>query len=198
MAKAKGLSPRVRGNQNYVSLADLKIGSIPACAGEPHPGAHARGALGVYPACAGEPGFLRLTRALGRVYPRVCGGTINRGINGLIHHGLSPRVRGNLGATSGRRRGSGVYPRVCGGTRRPGRPAGRREGLSPRVRGNPGPVRVAHDVERSIPACAGEPPYSVAVCQLTGVYPRVCGGTRAAAGSLTWTLGLSPRVRGTR
>ena len=70
-----GLSPRVRGNRPG-ALADLlTAGSIPACAGEPP--MHAR----------------RI--ALGRVYPRVCGGTVGRTISITSRRGLSPRVRGN-------------------------------------------------------------------------------------------------------
>ena len=55
-AAAMGLSPRVRGNPMPV-LGGLTLrGSIPACAGEP---------------------WLRPKQdSLGKVYPRVCGGTI--------------------------------------------------------------------------------------------------------------------------
>ena len=72
-----GLSPRVRGNLEERKMNRRIAGSIPACAGEP------LSAVG--------QGNLPL------VYPRVCGGT------GIIYplrhtkHGLSPRVRGNLG-----------------------------------------------------------------------------------------------------
>ena len=50
-------------------------------------------------------------------------------------------------------------------------------GLSPRVRGN----LVVHagltEAQRSIPACAGEPPKPGTAPPLAMVYPRVCGGT---------------------
>ena len=52
----------------------------------------------------------------------------------------------------------GVYPRVCGGT------ADERivelmcRGLSPRVRGNRALPQHSGYSQRSIPACAGEPP----------------------------------------
>ena len=71
-----GLSPRVRGNRNQVIHVRWRIGSIPACAGEP---------------CSWSPGG-----GLPGVYPRVCGGTGNvKDIYGKVW-GLSPRVRGNL------------------------------------------------------------------------------------------------------
>ena len=51
---------------------------------------------------------------------------------------------------------------------------------------------------RSIPACAGEPWVSLRLYGISGVYPRVCGGTinfERPDGSF---YGLSPRVRGNR
>ena len=112
-----GLSPRVRGNPVPSDAMRDSARSIPACAGEPHPG----------------------RRGLGQpmVYPRVCGGTaLLAGLPGS-GRGLSPRVRGNQrvhhadlpepgsipacagepAATAGTWPASRVYPRVCGGTR---------------------------------------------------------------------------------
>ena len=53
---AVGLSPRVRGNPHGTGLEDLTLRSIPAC--------------------AGEPSSRDRARRSSRVYPRVCGGTI--------------------------------------------------------------------------------------------------------------------------
>ena len=74
-----GLSPRVRGNLGQNGHGHMPEGSIPACAGEPHP---------AYP----RPG-------ISRVYPRVCGGTTRIPIPHAFVVGLSPRVRGNLPGT---------------------------------------------------------------------------------------------------
>ena len=130
--------------------------------------------------------------------------------------GLSPRVRGNhrgsgwscvangsIPACAGephRRPGSegttGVYPRVCGGTHGAVSMRSHSAGLSPLVRGNHGRELLALALDRSIPACAGEPrpvdwprPYS-------WVYPRVCGGTTTDRLDALILAGLSPRVRG--
>ena len=73
-----GLSPRVRGNPLPVGCGLRILRSIPACAGEPLTGS--------------------LTRRMWEVYPRVCGGTRNAGIQERDLRGLSPRVRGNLSA----------------------------------------------------------------------------------------------------
>ena len=72
---AQGLSPRVRGNHAVMMLNDARSGSIPACAGEP-----ISAGSSVKPA---------------RVYPRVCGGTVDAPICRPASSGLSPRVRGN-------------------------------------------------------------------------------------------------------
>ena len=172
-----GLSPRVRGNLHGLITNGNAYRSIPACAGEP-PGR-----------CYTRPGRW--------VYPRVCGGTSGCPLSIRYAEGLSPRVRGNqpnvpqslLGAGSipacagepapaaGNGAGRKVYPRVCGGTlptlqRR--RPFCR---LSPRVRGNLGVGLGDNAPAGSIPACAGEPTGKSPDALLTGVYPRVCGGT---------------------
>ena len=94
-----GLSPRVRGNHQFHIYPISYPGSIPAC--------------------AGEPGEAQATAGLERVYPRVCGGTANQGLNQQNDQGLSPRVRGNHQFHMLGRNPiviSRVYPRVCGGT----------------------------------------------------------------------------------
>ena len=72
---ARGLSPRVRGNQPDGVVEPDGVGSIPACAGEP-----------VSIISPMRPSW---------VYPRVCGGTEAVGAVVADGQGLSPRVRGN-------------------------------------------------------------------------------------------------------
>ena len=193
---AYGLSPRVRGNRAYAEEAGAGLRSIPAC--------------------AGEPATRRFRSTLGMVYPRVCGGTWVARSGSLWVAGLSPRVRGNLTrmlaeahaersipACAGEPMQSGfqrcrlgVYPRVCGGT--PTRSVACRQvtGLSPRVRGNRRGGGDDDAVQRSIPACAGEPGARTDSRPSGPVYPRVCGGTRRPASLARFRAGLSPRVRG--
>ena len=80
---AKGLSPRVRGNPVRGFIERFEDGSIPACAGEPQR-------------------RIRLEDP-SRVYPRVCGGTIQVGGKQSPGRGLSPRVRGNRDGYDGGR-----------------------------------------------------------------------------------------------
>ena len=112
-----------------------------------------------------------------RVYPRVCGGTLEEPDAQRRDAGLSPRVRGNrefprpavddggsIPACAGepwrnlmRKDAMPVYPRVCGGTGSSRARLWMTAGLSPRVRGNRGGRRPVAAGGGSIPACAGEP-----------------------------------------
>ena len=58
--------------------------------------------------------------------------------------------------------------------------------------------RTVEQALRSIPACAGEPAIFLLPMIATGVYPRVCGGTRCGGAVYAPGSGLSPRVRGNR
>ena len=191
-----GLSPRVRGNRRFHRRAGSLVRSIPACAGEPAP-------------TAPWPDECR-------VYPRVCGGTLQLHQRRRLVCGLSPRVRGNRSRT-GQKRGRirsipacageptddpphtsafAVYPRVCGGTWFSLVVSLVVSGLSPRVRGNQRTRRSWTGRRGSIPACAGEPPAPSARSPTPTVYPRVCGGTSCSARIANPVVGLSPRVRG--
>ncbi len=89
-----------------------------------------------------------------------------------------------------------VYPRVCGGTKSSSGGSYQDRGLSPRVRGNLTDRSQDALANRSIPACAGEPPAGTHTPSPAGVYPRVCGGTSSLASMPQADMGLSPRVRG--
>ena len=155
--RARGLSPRVRGNRHARRSPVYRRRSIPACAGEPTWSGKRR--IGIW------------------VYPRVCGGTKEWGCPIVWGTGLSPRVRGNqswinppdrpagsIPACAGEPRqavtgskAETVYPRVCGGTRQRRSCRSGEKGLSPRVRGNLDRKDVPARPIGSIPACAGEP-----------------------------------------
>ena len=75
MMLAGGLSPRLRGNRTCAPPRPWGNRSIPALAGEPFPRCNLCSAQGVY--------------------PRACGGTIDRKQRKLLEQGLSPRLRGN-------------------------------------------------------------------------------------------------------
>ena len=194
--------------------------------------------LGSIPAPAGEPAPARPRRPPCKVYPRACGGTPTIAAKILGSCGLSPRLRGNLKAPDsshianrsipapageplprcGPTHSKWVYPRACGGTGRIYPTFNLQEGLSPRLRGNRAACLAALEEERSIPAPAGEPlpapgflmgtrsipaPAGEPGCshQRPGaltVYPRACGGTIAFLKNGRSGMGLSPRLRGNR
>ena len=193
-----GLSPRGRGNPIQINNSCKCDGSIPAW--------------------AGEPSFSKCSVQTLRVYPRVGGGTSQPNLSRSRGQGLSPRGRGNLPEADkvgdfirsipawageppllSRVCSPGqVYPRVGGGTFVPVIVIPAPEGLSPRGRGN----RVVPSFEsedfRSIPAWAGEPPFSARLKERSAVYPRVGGGTMPPHSLKPFTRGLSPRGRGNR
>ena len=91
-----GLSPRVRGNLSDAEVPAVRVGSIPACAGEP---------------CRLSRSFCRK-----RVYPRVCGGTLSS-VLGAVRGRVYPRVCGGTEATLEVAFDQKGLSRVCGGTR---------------------------------------------------------------------------------
>ena len=91
----EGLSPRVRGNHELDSCDWKEGGLSPRVRGNPGIGRPHRPGHGSIPACAGEPRWGRRACPDGRVYPRVCGGTLAEGVVREAGLGLSPRVRGN-------------------------------------------------------------------------------------------------------
>ena len=174
------------------------------------------GAEGSIPACAGEPPSSTDTSTLGRVYPRLRGGTERDRWMADQEWGLSPLARGNRrsGALAQSRCGSipacageplaaaagasglGVYPRLRGGTKRSRLRPAMAYGLSPLARGNPLGAAALDGQHGSIPACAGEPCPAPAHCALGRVYPRLRGGTTSQRGINLIKEGLSPLARG--
>ena len=64
------------------------------------------------------------------------------------------------------------------------------------MRGNHSVAVDKQPIDRSIPACAGEPTQAQRGTGLRPVYPRVCGGTGVVGPATFVPRGLSPRVRG--
>ena len=192
----EGLSPRVRGKRCFYSRFGVLGGPIPASAGETR--------------------FRAWKATAHGAYPRECGGNVRLLAGIVVVQGLSPRVRGKqaagyhapeqigpIPASAGETRcfqslfwKAWAYPRECGGNvpYEPTLPVN--TGLSPRVRGKrSGPQRHERDLG-PIPASAGETSFTCAGSLLQRAYPRECGGNSMTCWSASWTLGLSPRVRG--
>ena len=192
----EGPSPRGRGNQYHVHLAQVKLRSIPAWAGKPAPIGKARSSRGVH--------------------PRVGGETPMAGHQLRYIKGPSPRGRGNPPGPPSRRvwsrsipawagkpsaAGAGmsmpwVHPRVGGETGRSYGYAATSVGPSPRGRGNPSPSPWLEDTYGSIPAWAGKPRWIGRRISLGRVHPRVGGETTPVRPLMMKPMGPSPRGRG--
>ena len=174
--------------------------------------------MGSIPARAGEPSQIGRKTCSARVYPRSRGGTVLGQILQIRQPGLSPLARGNLpllprqypkpGSIPARAgepawkntviAENRVYPRSRGGTT--GLVCRRlcHWGLSPLARGNPKEAKAMATLSGSIPARAGEP-FSRHHCLcLLRVYPRSRGGTSRHFGTKDANEGLSPLARGNR
>ena len=180
LARDRGPSPRVRGNQAAQS-DDLWVpGSIPACAGKPRwPG----------------PWASSTTRRGTGPSPRVRGNLVilapaDHDIGSIPACAGKPRVRPGYGGLVG------VHPRVCGETANLDKRRPVTIGPSPRVRGNPTCSLRAQANYGSIPACAGKPKDLADNPNIVRVHPRVCGETAVTSTSGAWRTGPSPRVRG--
>ena len=156
-SERKGLSPLARGNQFIPAGTMLRIGPIPAR--------------------AGEPTLPLLLLVWIRADPRSRGGTRSILLVRTLIAGLSPLARGNRGAvqqqgaacgpiparagepaSSGKDdRHIGAYPRSRGGTRRLSACNPVPKGLSPLARGNPAMPHSCPLWVGPIPARAGEP-----------------------------------------
>ena len=112
---------------------------------------------------------------IGRVYPRVCGGTVSAPPAPPCWDGLSPRVRGNPASRPATTPAPRSIP-ACAGEPPCGRCAQSRHRVYPRVCGG------------TCPACWDGPGRS-------GLSPRVRGNRRGGVVALSGP-GLSPRVRG--
>ena len=136
--RARGLSPRVRGNRRTSPWTVQREVYPRACGGTVHMRNYPYDVDKVYPRACGGTTSLGLAVAITRVYPRACGGTVRVRV---VHHavqGLSPRVRGNRHCRrSTIRPNAGSIPARAGEPTIRSSPNTPSQGLSPRVRGNP-------------------------------------------------------------
>ncbi len=153
-----GPSPQVRGSHGDGIAVQVKIGSIPAGAGEPW--------KSPTPPCRAG------------VHPRRCGGASVTGSFPAVIRGPSPQVRGSQRHARRRPREDGsipagagepttarimasprrVHPRRCGGAESVPGTSSTTRGPSPQVRGSRISCDPLDSRSGSIPAGAGEPP----------------------------------------
>ena len=191
-----GRSPRVRGSRRGRPGEGRNVGSIPACAGEPHDSAIARASCRVDPrVCGGARSPVRQRHSPPGRSPRVRGSPCPADAY-QRHHGSIPACAGEPDLLAIEQQRITVDPRVCGGAVPPPRQQFASAGRSPRVRGSPGQLVDRGQHIGSIPACAGEPRWLSCSSRFARVDPRVCGGAEKLRPSNNEVPGRSPRVRG--
>ena len=174
--------------------------------------------MGSIPARAGETLSDNPPRLVFRVYPRTGGGNRGGGLFPAAGGGLSPHGRGKLGSWTKETNCSRsiparagetvigidntpqpeVYPRTGGGNRW-SMPAGSTiTGLSPHGRGKLSQIFYRPHSEGSIPARAGETGKCLTFPRCHTVYPRTGGGNDHQGRGVDAVAGLSPHGRGKR
>ena len=171
----EGSSPRVRGRRHRVVEHAVRVGLIPACAGQTRPSS--------------------LARTARRAHPRVCGADLMSACLMETAYGSSPRVRGRRHHVSTAETRHGLipacagqtdaalfhesvqraHPRVCGADGFRCAPRGGAGGSSPRVRGRLKLRIKARVLEGLIPACAGQTGVEHLCRGCDWAHPRVCG-----------------------
>ena len=192
----RGPSPRGRGNPVCEPVETLRIGAIPAWAGEPCRARRAGVGEGGHPRVGGGTDTLTLT-VNGRQGPSPRGRGNPVGLlRAELDHGAIPAWAGEPQAFTLPSDSERGHPRVGGGTGFRESPGAGWAGPSPRGRGNPFAPSPASPQLGAIPAWAGEPPERSWSGRNSRGHPRVGGGTvtRGALGR-EWQ-GPSPRGRG--
>ena len=196
----------------------MEYGLSPPTRGSP-PCPEATGRCGrSIPAHAGEPDRSSRPGGVGAVYPRPRGGAPSTWGPQDPFQGLSPPTRGSRAQRPGRTSifrsipahagepdqrqtqssPSGVYPRPRGGAAAMVKAGRGLVGLSPPTRGSLLSRLGGEEVERSIPAHAGEPGRQTSRATARRVYPRPRGGATMERRPLSATAGLSPPTRGSQ
>ena len=173
-----GSSPRVRGRPQHSPVPHLRMGLIPAGAGQ---------------TCNSDS-----RESTRRAHPRGCGADRSSADSDAMMAGSSPRVRGRLlmrRVFSAHRR---LIPAGAGqtSTRTNTHPPG--VGSSPRVRGRRIDRLEGRLDSGLIPAGAGQTWKVRSVKRLCRAHPRGCGADFSSAAVSIIHAGSSPRVRGRR
>ena len=131
------------------------------------------------------------------VHPRRCGEHAGKERCRNRPNGSSPQVRGTPEEAKEVLLRTAVHPRRCG-EHSPTNPGGTLyTGSSPQVRGTPGWPVMPDEIDRFIPAGAGNTSRSPPWRGRPSVHPRRCGEHRSARCWLASETGSSPQVRGT-
>ena len=172
---------------------------------------------GIIPAYAGNTTNCWGCRNRSRDHPRICGEHVLSDEAFVRSQGSSPHMRGTRACRDHVLVASGIipayagntvrltfawpetwdHPRVCGEHARNAWNGVVGWGSSPRMRGTHAENRRRHNIQRIIPAYAGNTSWSRPRCTGRWDHPRVCGEHADCIVSCAADLGSSPRMRGT-
>ena len=193
-----GLSPRSRGSPDWCLSPWSSRRSIPALAGKPLPKPRTSRPTWVYPRARGEaPTRGRGSGSTTGLSPRSRGSRLCRSCPGCPLRSI-PALAGKPTVADQQASQAKVYPRARGEAPKARSSPSANSGLSPRSRGSRGSRRPDLDPVRSIPALAGKPASGTGSGGRAGVYPRARGEAAQWLDTLPFTMGLSPRSRGSR
>ena len=194
-----GSSPRMRGTLS-AGMFGLRIKTVhPRACGEHHiRWRRLRIRCGSSPRMRGTLCHRSKTATHRRFIPAHAGNTCTESSSTLWMCGSSPRMRGTRSPPPWPYRCRAVHPRACGEHLQESDQLQAQGGSSPRMRGTHDRCGGREQLERFIPAHAGNTPQLFALQACLPVHPRACG---EHTGSELWrqdALGSSPRMRGTR
>ena len=214
---ASAAHPRACGeNPSAVGFGSSALGSSPRVRGKQCGGRSWSRCIGLIPARAGKTNGRTAAARSGPAHPRACGENTGTSTCCTAAVGSSPRVRGQHGmflssegarglipARAGKTRDCPfvrgcprAHPRACGENFVAWGRSFAVTGSSPRVRGKRGLVRIAHGVDRLIPARAGKTGHPHRDLPRRRAHPRACGENAIDGIVSLFTGGSSPRVRG--
>ena len=192
-----GSSPRLRGTVDQFGSEFIQHRFIPAPAGN-RPGRTHRQETGtVHPrACGEQTDVSTLDRGSDGSSPRLRG-TADRSDDTVLTFRFIPAPAGNSTSTRFPTKGEPVHPRACGEQVATRDGVSRIIGSSPRLRGTDHGLHDFLDIERFIPAPAGNSRRPGREHRTVSVHPRACGEQTLRDGNNHVGIGSSPRLRGT-
>jgi len=198
IGSARGSSPRARGTPSAMSVLPSWVGLIPACAGNTSPSDSRRPGPTAHPRVRGEHAGRCEIRATERgSSPRARGTHGGRPVHVPLRR-LIPACAGNTSPRTRAARSTSAHPRVRGEHYVVIWPGQTHDGSSPRARGTQRQPRRGRDVDRLIPACAGNTTLTPSIASGTAAHPRVRGEHYPDDFQRILDWGSSPRARGTR
>ena len=193
-----GSSPQVRGTRSGNTVLFAFSRFIPAGAGNTCQQKALLGNVPVHPRRCGEHNQCRVPLAPPNGSSPQVRGTLRMSSITSAQRRFIPAGAGNTGTADEIARSDAVHPRRCGEHRQVSPKEGRPRGSSPQVRGTLSAGEAVCEIDRFIPAGAGNTEAANKKANGSSVHPRRCGEHNHHRCLPPDSRGSSPQVRGTR